>query len=88
MIKVGIIGFGVVGKRRKKYILNNKFYNLYCISDISFKKDYVNKKIIYYRDYKKFIDHNLDAVFITLPNYLAVKVTSFFLKKESNLTKI
>lgn len=82
MIKVGIIGFGVVGKRRKKYILNNKFYNLYCISDISFKKDYVNKKIIYYRDYKKFIDHNLDAVFITLPNYLAVKVTSFFLKKN------
>ena len=38
MIKVGIIGFGVVGQRRKKYILKNKFFDLICISDISFKK--------------------------------------------------
>ena len=28
MIKVGIIGFGVVGKRRKKYILNNRLHKL------------------------------------------------------------
>ena len=82
MIRVGVIGFGVVGKRRKKYILENKFYKLICISDISFKKDTAHNKIIYYKDYKRFTKHDLDAVFITLPNYLAVKVTSFFLKKN------
>ena len=82
MIEVGIIGFGVVGQRRKKYILENKSYNLCCVSDTSFKKDYKTKKINFYQDYKKFIKHELDAVFITLPNYLAVKVTSFFLKKK------
>ncbi len=82
MIRVGVIGFGVVGKRRKKYILENKFYKLICISDISFKKDNAHNKIIYYKDYKRFTKHDLDAVFITLPNYLAVKVTSFFLKKN------
>ena len=82
MIKVGIIGFGVVGQRRKKYIVKNRSYELLCVSDISFKKDFKTKKINFYRDYKKFTNHNLDAVFITLPNYLAVKVTSFFLKKN------
>ena len=82
MIKVGIIGFGVVGQRRKKYILKNKFFDLVCISDISFKKNYTVKNINFYKDYEKFLNHNLDAVFITLPNYLAVKVTSFFLKKN------
>ena len=82
MINVGIIGFGVVGKRRKKYIIENKFYNLSCISDISFNQDYKTKNIDFYKSYKKFIKHDLDAVFITLPNYLAVKVTSFFLKKN------
>ena len=82
MINVGIIGFGVVGKRRKKYIIENKFYNLSCISDISFNQDYKTKNIDFYKSYKKFIKHDLDAVFITLPNYLAVKVTSFFLKIE------
>ena len=82
MIKVGIIGFGVVGQRRKKYILKNKFFDLICISDISFKKNYTIKNINFYKDYEKFLNHNLDAVFITLPNYLAVKVTYFFLKKN------
>ncbi len=82
MIKVGIIGFGVVGQRRKKYILKNKFLDLICISDISLKKNYTIKNINFYKDYEKFLNHNLDAVFITLPNYLAVKVTSFFLKKN------
>ena len=37
-IKVAIIGFGVVGKRRKKYIEKNKKYNLVAVSDIQFKK--------------------------------------------------
>ena len=82
MIRVGIIGFGVVGLRRKKFILKNNSYNLCCISDITFDKNYISKKIYYYKDYKKFITHRLDAVFITLPNYLAVKVTSFFLKNN------
>ena len=53
-----------------------------CISDVSFNQDYKTKNIDFYKSYKKFIKHDLDAVFITLPNYLAVKVTSFFLKKN------
>ena len=37
-INVGIIGNGVVGKRRAKFIKQNENYSLKYISDISFKK--------------------------------------------------
>ena len=37
-INVGIIGFGVVGKRRQNYIVKNRNYLLKCVSDIRFKK--------------------------------------------------
>tara|TARA_A100001015_G_C15005730_1_gene720570 strand:- start:146 stop:1162 length:1017 start_codon:yes stop_codon:yes gene_type:complete len=81
-INVGIIGFGVVGKRRQIYIVKNKNYILKCVSDIRFKKDLIKKNIKFYKNYKNLLNkEKLDAVFITLPNYLAAKVTIEFLKK-------
>ena len=38
MIKVGLIGCGVVGKRRAYYISKQKNLNLRYVSDIKFKK--------------------------------------------------
>ena len=83
-IKVAIIGYGVVGKRRKNFIIQNKKYSLEAISDITFtKKKFRSKKIIYYKNYYELVDnHDLDAVFITLPNYLASKVTIECIKKK------
>ena len=81
-INVGIIGFGVVGKRRQKYIVKNRNYLLKCVSDIRFKKNFLKKNIKFYKNYKDILSNEkLDAVFITLPNYLAAKVTIEFLKK-------
>ena len=81
-INVGIIGFGVVGQRRKKFIINNRNYNLITISDVRFSKNFKKKKISYYKNYKDVLKlQNLDAVFVTLPNYLASQVTIDFLKK-------
>ena len=45
-INVGIIGLGVVGQRRKKFINKNKNYNLIAISDVRFKKNFKKKKNI------------------------------------------
>ena len=70
-------------KEEKNTFLKNKFFDLICISDISLKKNYTIKNINFYKDYEKFQNHNLDAVFSNTPNYLAVKVTSFFKKKYS-----
>ena len=47
-IKVGIIGLGVVGKRRRFFIDRNKDYKLTCASDINFKKSVNNIKAIIY----------------------------------------
>ncbi|MAV76753.1 MAG: oxidoreductase [Candidatus Marinimicrobia bacterium] len=83
-LKVAIIGCGVVGKRRKSFILKNKNYQLVAVSDICFKRDLFRKGEINY--YKKYLDllktESLDAVFITLPNYLASKVTIDCIKKR------
>lgn len=77
-INVAIIGgFGDVGKKRKKYIQENKNFNLVAISDIRFKKNFIRNKIHYIKNYEDLfkININLDCVFITLPNYLSAKVT-------------
>jgi len=74
-INVGIIGNGVVGKRRAHFIKQNKNYSLKYISDISFKKDTKIKGIHLFKNYNKIISLKPDAVFVTLPNYLAAKVT-------------
>ena len=43
-INVAIIGLGVVGKRRRKYIEQNRYFNLIAVSDIRFKKNFIKKK--------------------------------------------
>ena len=84
LINVAIIGCGVVGLRRKYFIEKNKFYSLVAVSDIKFRKKLAIKKNIYfYKFYEDlFKKKNLDAVFITLPNYLAARVTISCLKKN------
>ena len=83
-IREAIIGCGVVGKRRKNFITKNKNYELVAVSDICFKKKFLKKNNISY--YKKYLDllnsENLDSVFITLPNYLASKVTIECIRKK------
>lgn len=83
-MKVAIIGLGVVGSKRKIFIDKNNFIKLTAISDIKFKKKFFTRnKINYYRNYNDLINsENLDAVFITLPNYLASKATILCLKNN------
>jgi len=81
-IKVAIIGMGVVGTKRKFFLSTNKKYLVKYISDNRFKKDFTKNDIIYYKDYKKIPFKNIDAVFVTLPNYLAPRVTIYFLEKN------
>ena len=74
-INVAIIGCGVVGSRRKYFIERNKLFKLVAISDIKFRKIFFIKQgIFFYKSYENLLKKNsIDAVFITLPNYLAAK---------------
>lgn len=84
-INTAIIGFGVVGNRRKNYIEKNDKYKLKFISDIKFKKNFKKKEILFFKNYQDIPVSDLNAVFITLPNYLAPLVTKYFLKNNINV---
>ena len=83
-MKVAIIGLGQVGTKRKFFINKNNLFKLVAASDIRFKSKFFTRgKIKYYKNYNDLIKkENLDAVFVTLPNYLASKVTIACLKKN------
>ena len=83
MISVGVIGFGVVGKRRIEYILKQKGLNLKYVSDIKFKKNFTKNKLLFFKNYLDIVKKP-DAVFITLPNYLAAKVTRLCFGKKNS----
>jgi predicted dehydrogenase len=81
-LRTAIIGMGVVGKRRRYFIEKNDNYKIVAVSDITFQKDTKKNNVYYYKNYENIKNHNLDCVFVTLPNYLAPIVTSKFLKKN------
>ena len=82
LLSVGVIGHGIVGKRRIQFILKNKNLELKFVSDIKFKKNFQKKKIIYFKRYEDLIKKKPDIVFVTLPNYLASHVTKSCLKNK------
>ena len=65
ILKVGIVGYGVVGKRRRKVIDKNKYMQTVAISDVNFKKDFVAKDGVYvYGDFKKIFEADLNVLFV------------------------
>jgi predicted dehydrogenase len=75
-IRVGIAGFGVVGKQRGISIEANPDLELVAVSDIKYGSDGINADgILFHRSYESLFNHNLDALFVSLPNYLAPEAT-------------
>jgi predicted dehydrogenase len=80
--KVGIAGFGTVGKRRKIHIDANPFFKTIAVSDISFsdeKKD--ADDVWHFKTYDKLFDMGIDVLFVCLPNHLAAEATIEGLKR-------
>jgi len=76
VLKVGIAGYGVVGKRRRLYIDQNPFLKTVYVSDISLTDDNnLTDEIEYFNDFKKLYEKDLDVLFVSLPNYLAAEAT-------------
>ena len=75
-IRVGIAGYGVVGKRRGESIEANPDMELTAVSDIRYTGDGTTRDgTPYHRTYEGLFKHNLDALFVSLPNYLASEAT-------------
>ena len=81
--KIGIAGYGIIGRRRHDVINQNKYLEVVSACDkefidISTKKD----DFTHYQDYQSMIDNqDLDAVFVCMSNDIAAEVTIACLKQ-------
>ena len=75
-LKVGIAGYGVVGKRRRTFIDANPYLSTVAVSDVKFSGNgLLPDGVAYFDNFEKLLQHNINVLFVSLPNYLAAKVT-------------
>jgi predicted dehydrogenase len=75
-LKVGIAGFGVVGKRRKECIDRHPRLRVVAVCDRTFTEDgSFPDGVRYYRDYRRLLSESLDALMVCLTNDVAPEVT-------------
>ncbi|HEX9702199.1 MAG TPA: Gfo/Idh/MocA family oxidoreductase [Rhodospirillales bacterium] len=68
-LKVGIAGYGVVGKRRRQVIDAHPALHTVAVSDRRLEGDGVlDGGVRYYDDYRKLLKHDLDVLFVCLTN--------------------
>tara|TARA_B100000029_G_scaffold444984_1_gene465126 strand:- start:862 stop:1875 length:1014 start_codon:yes stop_codon:yes gene_type:complete len=84
-LKVGIAGYGVVGKIRKRILDSIAGLKVVAISDKNPKNKVLSKKIKFFNNYKKLFREDLDILFVSLPNKYASDATIRALKKNINV---
>jgi len=86
-MKVGIAGYGVVGKTRHASIQKNTSYEVVAISEAnSAAQENIPSGIDIYHDYRDLISKaELDIIFISLPNKFASDAVSLGLKNGLNV---
>ena len=85
-LKVGIAGYGIVGKRRRSYI--DIHPNLRTVAVCDQKIDQLGVKsdgVKYFNNYKQLLAEPIDVLFVSLPNYLASEVTIAGLKRKMHV---
>ena len=81
-LRVGIAGFGIVGKRRKDVLQKQDGVEVVAVCD-SDPKQLLNLEsgITFYNDYKSLFEENLDILFVCLTNNIAATVTKDALRR-------
>jgi predicted dehydrogenase len=75
-LKVGIAGFGVVGKRRKDCIDRHPHLRVVAVCDQTFEGEGVFADgIRYFQDYRRLLTEDLDALIVCMTNDIAAEVT-------------
>jgi predicted dehydrogenase len=82
-LKVGIAGYGVVGKLRQQFVDRHSRLKTIAVCDRNFTEPAVMPDgIRCFSDYRQLIEEPLDILFVSLPNYLAAEATIAGLKKN------
>jgi len=75
-LRVGIAGYGVVGKRRRHFIDQHLRLQTVAVCDQAFPgSGKLPDGVRHYPHYKQLLTDGLDVLFVCLPNYLASEVT-------------
>ena len=75
-LKVGIAGFGIVGKRRKNCIDRHPDLHLVAVCDKMFnEKNVPADRIRYHQDYLHLLKEDLDVLIVCMTNDIAAEVT-------------
>ncbi|TGN18271.1 Gfo/Idh/MocA family protein [Leptospira idonii] len=82
-LKVGIAGYGVVGKRRHHFINLNPHLQVVSVCDITLQKGFIeNNSIKVYTNFHEMIsEESLDVLFVCLTNDVAAEATILGLNK-------
>ena len=82
-MRVGIAGYGVVGKTRHRSIESNTSYKVTAISESNQEaRQSIAPGLEVYNDYQSLIANaEIDVIFISLPNQFAAEATSLSLQK-------
>ena len=81
-LRVGIAGYGVVGKRRRFFIDAHPKLKTIAVCDQYFKGTGIaDDGIRYFPNYREFLEIDLDMLFVCVPNYLAPEITIAGLNK-------
>ena len=82
-LKVGIIGYGVVGKKRHSILKKYKQLKVIAASDVNYQSLLgLPKNVQTFSDYRDLIkESNCNVVFISVPNRFAADATKLALKK-------
>lgn len=76
LFKVGIAGYGVVGKRRHQFINQHPNLRVVAVCDRNFTKPGVTQNgLKCLNNYQQLLNEPLEVLFVSLPNYLAAEVT-------------
>lgn len=85
-LNVGIAGYGVVGKRRRFFIDQNRHFKTAAVCDRVFQSDGTFEDgVRYYTNYKRLLDERLDVLFVCLTNDIASEVTIAGLENGSHV---
>lgn len=80
--KVGIAGYGIVGKRRRVFIDKHPDLELVAVCDkLAEMEELVGDKVNFYLTYKELLSDNLDIIFVCMTNDIAPEVTKNALSK-------
>lgn len=76
MLRVGIAGFGTVGKLRKIYIDKHSRMKVIAVCDQIYTTSFTHDEgYNCFSDYTQLLDEPLDVLFVCMPNYLAAEIT-------------